>query len=249
MNLNINRNLFAQVNIDSGSLSMMTTVVHRFDRPGNYECAVTQRDVTSRRFAIMVAEGGPSAAMQSQAPQPFQPAQVSINLKDTAPDLYTLKAGGYAVFHVSAGSGYAVEVYRSEKGVQAKVFDSRELKDGDVLSALVIRPGTYSVTNTINNTKAELVVNYPELGKARRNLPPVNVECTAQGIGQGRIQIDPTQGLVFTCRVPSRIKIELARPEDRPSRLFKGRVLARREKAGRKIVRKYRLMPSGGTQP
>lgn len=28
---------------------------------------------------------------------------------------------------------------------------------------MVIRPGTYLITNTINDAKAELVINYPEL--------------------------------------------------------------------------------------
>jgi hypothetical protein len=235
MNLKINRDLFTHVNIDSASLSLMTAAVHRFDQPGRYEGVVTQGPL-SRRFMIVV-----EADSAAQAPQ--RPSQASVDLKDIS-DLYAIKAGGYVLFHASAGSGYAVEVYKTEKGAQ-KVFDSRELKDGDVLSATVIRPGTYSVTNVLNNARAELVVGYPELGKARRNMPALTVECTAREINPNRIRLEPAQGLVFACKAPSRIKIELTQPEDRPARVYKDRIQARRVKGEKRIIRKYRLMPSG----
>ena len=47
---------------------------------------------------------------------------------------------------------------------------SKELKDGVIFSAMVIRPGNYLVTNTVNDAKADLVVNYPELGKMNKIL-------------------------------------------------------------------------------
>jgi len=239
MNLNINRNLFAQVNVDSGSLSMRSAIVHPFIQPGQYEATVFHEPL-SRRFTILVSE---ATAMQSKD-KPSRPSQVNIDLKDSKTDTYALNAGGYAVFHTSSGAGYYFEVSRLEKEAKvAKVFDSRELKDGDRFSALIIRPGTYTVTNTLNNSMAELVVNYPELGKARRNLPSVTVDCSNE-IGPNKIQIDPLQGLVFTCRVSSRIKIDLIRPEDRQSRVYRDRLHKRRDGNERKILRSYRLMPS-----
>lgn len=288
MKLNINRHLFSQVNMDSGSLSMMCTVVHRFSQPGEYEGVALRGQSILRRFTIAVVEntsiagggtGKPysnnndaNAQSQSSSSTPakassssFQSGaktgttgtsepvniatQVNIDLKDLASDRFVLMAGGYAVFHVSAGpGGYAVQVYRLEQGNQIKVFDNLELKDEDILSVTLIRPGTYSVTNTVNNAKAELVVNYPELGKTRMNLPPVKIECNGQNqISPNRIRIDPSQGMIFTFKTPSRIKIELTKPDDRPSRIARreGAATLAPRKGEKNIVRRYRLVPRG----
>jgi hypothetical protein len=255
MRARINRELFSQVNIDSGSLSMLSTVVHRFSEPGEYEGVVMRGTggVITRRFTIAVAGDGPAsqasaAGVQSSAP----PGQVRIDLKDTTPDRFVLNAGDYAVFYVSAGrGGYAVQVSKLGKdNAPISVFDSGELKDGDVLSATVIRPGTYSITNSLNNARAELIVNYPEPGKMQRNPGSMNIECTSNQIVPDRIRIDPVQGLVFTFKAASRIRINLVKPEDRLSRLRTNRLRAREQTLGqrkgeRKIVRSYRLMPSG----
>lgn len=255
--LRINRELFSQVNSDSGSLSMMSTVVHRFTEPGEYEGVVMKgaAGLIARRFTISVTGESPTTAPQVAAARaqqpPTQPGQVRIDLKDTMPDRFVLNAGGYAVFYVSAGSGgYVVQVSRRGKdNSQIIAFDSQELKEADMLSVTVIRPGTYSVTNALNNARAELAVNYPEPGKIQRNAAPVKVECTANQIVPDRIRIDPGQGLVFTFKAPSRIRIDLVRPEDRMSRLRMNRLRARermfgQRKGEKKVVRKYRLMPS-----
>lgn len=279
----INRELFRQINTDSGSLTMLSTVVHRFSEPGEYEGVVIRGlngadgrgGIVSRRFAIVVVRDGPDAetpatsqtssgtagaaasSMSQTGTQPSasitQSGQVMIDLAGIAYDRFFLNSGGYAVFYVSAGHGdYTVQVSTIGKVKdknQTKVFDNRELKEDDVLSVMVIRPGTYSVINSVNDTKAELVVNYPELGKMQKNPQPVTIECTSNQIVPDRIRIDPSQGLVFKFKTPSRIKIDLIKPEDRPARLRKERILAREkilgvEKGDKKIFRRYRLVPN-----
>lgn len=253
MKARINRELFSQIDIDSGLLSMLSTVVHRFSEPGEYEGVVMKGDggAITRRFTIAVAGGGPASQASGGAQHPAQYGQVRIDLKDTTSSHFVLNAGGYAVFYVSGGvGGYVVQVIKLGKGsAPVSVFDSRELKDGDILSATIIRPGTYSVTNTLNNTRAELVVNYPEPGKMQRNYGSTNIECTSNQIVPDRIRIDPMQGLVFTLKAASRIRINLTKPEDRMSRLRVNRLRAREQMLGqkkgeRKIIRRYRLMPS-----
>lgn len=254
MKARINRELFSQVNVDSGSLSMLSTIVHRFSEAGEYEGVVTKgAGLVTRRFTIAVSGESPVAQASTTRAQPSaQPGQVHIDLKDTAPDHFVLNVGGYAVFYVSAGlGGYAVQISKLGKdNARIGVFDSRELNDSDMLSVTVIRPGTYSVTNSLGNARAELVVNYPEPGKMQRNAAPVKVECTANQIVPDRIRVDPAQGLVFTFKTPSRIKIDLVRPEDRMSRLRMNRLRVREQALGqkkgeRKTLRRYRLMPSG----
>jgi hypothetical protein len=230
----------------------MSTIVHRFSEPGEYEGVVMKgAGMITRRFTISVTGESPTAQVAARAQPPAQLGQVRIDLKDTMPDRFVLNAGGYAVFYVSAGlGGYVVQVSRRGKdNSQIIAFDSQELKDADMLSVTVIRPGTYSVTNALNNTRAELTVNYPEPGKVQRNAAPVKVECTANQIVPDRIRIDPGQGLVFAFKAPSRIRIDLVRPEDRMSRLRMNRLRAREQALGqrkgeKRVVRKYRLMPS-----
>lgn len=268
MNLNINRNLFSHINTDSGSLSILSTITHQFNQPGHYEGIVMKGSIITRRFGIVVTEGGSginentetstitsgkkglSSTISSSLTQgTMYPKQMLIDLKDTSPDQFVLATKGYAVFYVSAGlGGYAIEVHRFEKGNQIKVFDSSLLKDEDTLSVNIIRPGTYSITNTINNAKADLVVKYPELKKLQKNPQPVKVECSVQNqFNPDKVTLDPAQGLIFIFKTPSRIKIDLTKPEDRPPRIRKERILARREKEKGEIrfIRKYRLMPSG----
>ncbi|MEW6605191.1 MAG: hypothetical protein AB1351_10970 [Thermoproteota archaeon] len=251
--LRINRELFSQVNADSGSLTMLSTIVHRFSEPGEYEGVVTKgAGLMTRRFTVSVTGESSTAQVAARAQPPTQPGQVRIDLKDTMDDRFVLNAGGYAVFYISGGiGGYVVQVSRRGKdNSQIIAFDSRELKDADMLSVTVIRPGTYSVTNALNNARAELIVNYPEPGKIQRNPAPVKVECTANQIVPDRIRIDPGQGLVFTFKASSRIRIDLVRPEDRMSRLRMNRLRSREQafgqrKSEKKVVRRYRLMPRG----
>lgn len=124
---------------------------------------------------------------------------------------------GYAVFRVPAGAagGYAVELFKSgESGRGAKVFDSRALGKDDMLAVVLMRPGAYSVTNVSNGTKADLRVAYPE--KPLGLLEPAKVTCAASAISPTAINVQPTQGLVFSFETPSRVKIELQTPDDRP---------------------------------
>lgn len=55
---------------------------------------------------------------------------------------------GHTLFHVSGGAGgYCVSVRRIDAEQTQRGYDSRTLAEGDIFSAIIIRPGTYSVTN------------------------------------------------------------------------------------------------------
>lgn len=237
----INRNLFTQVNQDSGSLTSATTVVHRFAERGEYKGVVIDgRGVAVGEFAMSVGGG-----KETEKPEHHEEGSKATLPTSVQVDLTSFRAGGeaspapedgecegcddggqsgamivasegYAVFKVPAGAtgGYAVELYRSgESGRGEKVFDSRALGRRDMLAVVLLRPGTYSVTNATNGTKADLKVAYPE--KALGLLEPVKVVCAADGIRPNVVRVRPTQGLVFTFETPSRVKVELAAAEDR----------------------------------
>jgi hypothetical protein len=217
----INRNVFAQVNHDSGSLTSATTVVHRFSEPGEYRGLLLYAGGGAgkviREFTIVVNPGGQKTSSQGRV------TKVDIDLRSLhvseghGERRFEIEGDGWAAFRVpsEAAGGYAVEVYKARGGgVGSKVFDSRRLAQGDVLGMVVLRPGVYSVANAINGAKAELRVGYPERNLAR--LEPVKVTCTGDSIRPGRISVRSTQGLVFNFETPSRVKVELTSPEDRP---------------------------------
>ena len=259
----INRHMFTEGNVDSGSITMRTTVVHKFSEPGEYLGNVMKGKAVVGQFRIVVgkkqeataaanaksAEMSPSAG-STQAHIDLQQMEAPAARSGQAPvaNRFVVGADGYAVFKASAGAGgYAVEVFKAaEKG--AKVFDSRELKGDDLLYVLVLRPGTYSVTNALTNARAELVVAYPEKGMPR-NLEPIRVESGASSISPQRLDVKPMQGIVFSFKAPSRIKIDLVKPEDRAEVAASAKDNAQQARpkgakaSGKKILRRIRITP------
>jgi hypothetical protein len=218
----INRFIFSQVNLDSGSLTMLTSIMHRFSEPGEYHATILREEDTVGRFSIVVGELKTTQAAEMQQSISIDLKQLDLpgsqHLESEACNCFMLKSGGYAVFHVSTGAGgYAVEIRKTgtEHG-GVKVFDTRELKNEDIFTATVLRPGTYSIINVNTKAKAELMVAYPEIGKIPKQPETVQMECTKNSIVPNKIRINPTQALLFRLKTPSRIKIELIHPEDRP---------------------------------
>jgi hypothetical protein len=111
------------------------------------------------------------------------------------------------------------------------LFDSRELTEGDIFAVTMIRPGTYSVTNVHADTRGEIVVTYPKLGKVPyRPSNPITIDCTKKAFNRKEIKIAPAQGQVYHIKTRSRIKIELLRPDDGASKA-KQKAARRRKKA------------------
>ena len=257
MNIKINRFLFSQTTIDSGSLTPHSTLVCKFTDPGEYQGIIMKGSGIVSRFKLNVLDERPSSRLSSlstiNSKETSQLTDVNKQVSDTSNQInidlsnimstYTLKKGDYAVFYVSTGAGgYSIEIYRFEKGSQIKTFDSKELKDGVIFSAMVIRPGTYLITNTLNDAKAELVINYPELGKMKKILIPINIESNTKEIVPNKINIDPSQGLIFRINTLSRIRIELTKPEDRPLKLHREQFIIR-TKGDEKFLKRFRMMP------
>jgi hypothetical protein len=224
--------MFTQVDLDSGSLTVLASVIHKFSQTGIYHGSVFRGADIVGRFSIVVCESFKSESSYCEEQQRSSDRlkqQVNIDLKQL--DLpvnqhlesqecncFQIINGGYAVFHVSTGKGgYAVEIKKVGKKSKAKeVFNSRKLSSDDLFTATVLRPGTYSINNILPKTKGELKVAYPEIGKIPRNPKPITIECDKNSITPNKIRIDPTQGLIFNFKNPSRIKIKLVKPEDRP---------------------------------
>jgi len=222
----LNRFVFSIQNFDSASLSMLSSIIHKFTQAGEYHCTVKRGDDIVGRFSIAVTDNNAETA--SCSCQIATQANIDLKALDLPStqhfesqmaNCFELALGGYAVFHVSNGAGgYSVEIDKIGHETKAlKVFDSRQLKEDDLYAVTVLRPGKYSVLNEVTKAKAELTVAYPERGKISKQPQSIHIKCGKDTIEPNKIHINPTEPIVFHFATTSRLKLILVEPEDRPN--------------------------------
>jgi hypothetical protein len=212
----INRFIFSQVNLDSGSLTVLASVVHRFSEKGLYFCKIKRGEKEVGSFKILVEEK-PTCQTSLKIDLKAMAIEVPVPPNEVACKCLSLVVGGYAVFYVSSGvGGYSLEMTMTGAESGRKVFDSQKLTADDMFVATLLRPGTYRIINAFNETKAELRVIYPEVGKTQQNSQPIKLECNEKEISPAKVCVNPGQGTVFSLKGPSRIKIEIVSPTDCP---------------------------------
>ena len=213
------RNLFTQIGLDSGSLTMLGSVVHSFGEPGEYRGSLHGAGKQAV-FYVTVDRESPIGQVNIDLAALANPAPLAQECCDEPEkrNRFSVNPKGYAVFQVSQGSGgFYVHIRRAMENPKERVYDSRRLGEGDIFTAVLLRPGTYSVANTLGNAKGEIVVSYPEAGKRGYRPPaPVRVQVTKESFDPRSIRLGPAQGLLFDCRAEARILIELRKPDDGP---------------------------------
>ena len=227
MNVTLDRNLFTQIGLDSASLTMLGSVVHSFSQAGDYRAVVHEGPKVLAAFAIRSDAASSNAqatidlATLTSVPDPSHPEGCQCcakGAKDVGQREFVVNPRGFVLFHVSRGAGgYYVHARRADAEQEDKGYDSRSLVPGDVFTAIVLRPGSYTMTNSLTGAKGELVVTYPKPGEKRyRPGAPVRVICHEKGLEPDRVKIGPGQGVIFESRVPARIQIKLEKPDDGP---------------------------------
>ncbi|HAX79769.1 MAG TPA: hypothetical protein DCY88_29015 [Cyanobacteria bacterium UBA11372] len=232
MKVLFNRQLITQTLFDSGALSALGSIIHNFSEPGEYYGTILRETQTEGSFRLTVDENSPTM-------------QVKIDLAKLTPESqFVINPKGYTVFYVSSGAGgYAVVASKINPESASILFDSRELKEGDLLAVTLIRPGTYSVTNVNNGTKGEIVVSLPAREATTfRPSGTVSIECTENGFVPDKIAIESTQGQIYSFRTPSRILIELVTPDDSSTGLRATDETASQQK----VVRWRKPLPPNG---
>ena len=210
--------------VDSGSLASLASVIHKVPDSGDYRGVVYRGPVKVGTFSINVSQNGDAPTDCEKSPR-----QLNIDLttiggtgsqatKDCG-NKFMLRAGGNIVFTaLSATGGYAVELFRREKGKESeKVFDSRKLVAGDLFIVHVMRPGTYSIKDINAKGQTELTVEYPDAEKLKMKADPFLVEFNGEEIVPSKITVQPVQALMFNPQGETRITIELKKADDRPA--------------------------------
>jgi hypothetical protein len=215
----LDRNYFTQIGLDSGALTMLGTIVHSLKEPGEYRGTVRRGSLPEASFYISADRNSPVAHVNIDlaslvGDSTKEPDSDCCKEKDK--DHFVVNPRGYVLFRVAGGpGGYRVHVRKADEDDQTRVYDSSQLEYGDIFSAIIVRPGRYSLKNLVNRAEAEIAVSYPVRGKTAYRPPtPVSVRCDSEGFDPGEIRLKPGQGLNCLIETPARIKIELVEPDD-----------------------------------
>jgi hypothetical protein len=230
MAIAMDRNFFTQVGLDSGSLTMLGCLLHRFSDPGEYRCVVLSGESTGAVFYVtsdpecavasanidLAALAGAAPATAGGASGPDcgcgSGAQGSADGQH-----FVVHPRGHAVFHVSGGAGgYSVHARLAVEDRDVLGYDTTALVGGDIFSAVLMRPGRYSVRNTLSEARAEVTVGYPGTGQTAYKPPPPEVIDVRDEFQPARVALRPMQGLNFNIHTAARILIELEEPDDGP---------------------------------
>ena len=227
MDVTFDRHLFTQIGLDSGSLTMLGTLVHGFTEPGEYRCALHAGPEVKAVFIVHADPESPNASATvdlaalaggTAAPSGGDCGCESSSDGAAAIPRYVVNPRGHVVFRVGAGAGqFYVHARRPASSTEDKGYDSRAMVEGDSFAAILLRPGTYAMTNALSKAKGEIVVDYPPL-KERNYRPagPVRITCDARGFNPSTVRVGPGQGVIFESHVASRVVITLAKPDDGP---------------------------------
>jgi hypothetical protein len=230
--------VFTQTSFDSGALSGLGAVVHRLAQAGEHRVTVLQGEKPIQTFPLRVlARPAQPPTLAPHALPAAGPVEVHVDLGRALaapgrvaallPEDLAVVEQGYAVFHAPPGSsGLAVQLNAPQAGAGAPSFDSRKLQNGDIFAVTLLRPGRYSLTNSLSSAgtgpatgaQGTIQVAYPVVGdKPYRPPDPLQVQVGEGGFQPATIQLQPLQGLIFHIgNVAARIQIELVEPDDGP---------------------------------
>jgi hypothetical protein len=231
MPFTIDPNLFNQIGLDSGSLTMLGSIVHSLGEPGQYRVALHHGETTEGVCFIAADKNSPAAQVTLDLASFAAPVAV-LGAQAARPDgcccgdggkgsggqQFTVNPKGYVLFRVSGGSGgYYVNVRRIDADQNDRGYDSRVLGVGDLFTAIILRPGTYSMSNTLTKASGQIVVPYPKIGdKPYVPPPPVRVSCGPKSLDPATVEAQPGQAVIFEAKAASRIVVKLEKPNDGP---------------------------------
>jgi hypothetical protein len=215
-----NQRILRQTEFDSASPDGTAMVVHQFEADGPHELSLFHDDAVVDRVAVVVGEAEPAAASVGA-----RPAAAALDLTalaregSAALERVPVPSGGYVAITGSRPlPDHHVVVRRvGETRTEDDVFDSRRLGPRSMFAVTLVRPGRYSLENTIAKTKAEIVVTYPKVSEAPYRPPgPLEIQATKEGFGAASLVLSPAQGLIIRFDTESHIRIELSEPDDGP---------------------------------
>lgn len=172
----VNKNIINQTSFDSGSLTPLQTVYHKFTNSGSYYGILLKNDVIIGKFLITVNDTYKNNVIKIDIKNVIASQTYARNDKNYT-NQFTLQTNGYATIYVSSGlGGYSIRINRIHHNKTEIEFDNRELCDNDIFSIVLIMPGEYIVTNNNGKIQGKIIVNYPS--KIQQSVISYSSQCT-----------------------------------------------------------------------
>lgn len=227
----LNRSLFVQRAFDSGAITVLTSLIHRFGESGDYDVFVRRARRTVARLMVRVVDS--DAAYQHNLDLAnLQPGQHECCREEADVLLHT---GGVLSIYASQGSAsFQVEVQRlGAKEKQVLLNNAEQVPGGDFFAVTPLQAGIYRVSDSLNKAEMLLRVAMPPLPspgkksaagkekKARtereyRPDQPTLVEAGRDGFSRKEVSLFSGQSLVFQCQQAARLRVEMEKP-DKPA--------------------------------
>jgi hypothetical protein len=196
---------FRVAEFDSGELTVLAHVIHRFERARGYRGSIIVDDAVTGTFSLVVSD---HAAEQVNidlggVDDPRAPYVGPPGVAELTP--FRLRTGGYAVFYVSGSPARHAAVLATDVNAQAPAFDTRRLGPGDLFVVTPLRPGAYVLANTENNTRGEVVID--ARGAELAPAPALEVTCGDAGFEPAQLSAGAGRAQVYHCEVPARVTL------------------------------------------
>ncbi len=209
----LNRPVFTQQAFDSGALSVLTTLIHRFAEAGSYDLFIRRSERTIHRATVNVVR-------EAEASH-----QVDVDMASLATQkqgcgcdkrtVYTLREGGVMCFYVSKGTArYSVVVQQMGAKEKNTLLDSaKAIPTGDLFAVTLVLPGVYRAVNMEGNAEVAIEVSMPSESYRMDQVATVEIARTGK-MNPRRVGILLGQTVVFRCGAQARLRVELVKPAD-----------------------------------
>jgi hypothetical protein len=208
----LNRAVFTSRTYDSRTLTVLTTLLHRFDEAGNYDLLVRRGDRVVHRDTVHVSDRGQQ--------------QINLDLKTlkTTNDRncechsgaqgHELLVNGMMGFFVSEGlGGFTVQITRLGED-QELVLDSVEaIPVGDLFAVTLVLEGDYTIASD-DKPQARVAVQLPERGTYQPGGVTM-VNLGEHGCDPDEVRLSAGHSVVFQIEAPTTIQVIPAEEQEK----------------------------------
>jgi hypothetical protein len=204
---------------DSGSLAVLTSLVHQFAEPGSYRAEVLHAGQAVAAYAFEASERAGLPRLEVDLASLHHRTEGRTDCACDEPrraDTPVVSTDGFVVFFVSHGdAGYSVRVGRD--GSPGRLaFDSGTLGEGDLFVLSLLEPVRYAMANRLGAARGSIDVSSSrEPATALETLEARYLETFADRFEPAALAVASNQGIVFQVREAARIVVQR---ESRPKR-------------------------------
>jgi hypothetical protein len=199
-----NKSLFRTFGADTQQINSSVMIAHPL-RSGLYKGIVYRNDKQVGEFAVNCQP----EATETQADIDLSAFEKEPIDKCGCHSQFQVKQDGYVFFFSSTGAdGFYVELFAEE---QKEAYNTRELRKGDIVVSMLMRPGTYEITGA--NSNSLLTIEEPEDKSDYEQYisRAITLSLTERGFSDKEVKVLPGQGLVITLETDSNILVKLLR--------------------------------------